>query len=111
MGLDALIGILIAAGALCAVTESVVQMIKMAFKELTPQKTQLLVVGTSVLLAAVLIEPGTGNISMDIGLKVVAGLLASRGANYVHHFADVVKGYASIMKLKGAVADEVKSAK
>jgi len=101
-------GLVATAGA----TEAFVQLIKKAKSDLTAEQDQLLALITAIIIAVatfVFLVPPFAAFGANIVTGVACGVIGSRGSNFVHDFLNIVNGYASVMKLKGSVANQVQN--
>jgi hypothetical protein len=93
--LPALIDGVAAAAGLAVLTEALVQIVKMAAPvSFTKNQDVQLSLVVAICLSLVLVDSVTGVTSQDVVLRVLIGVLASRGSNYLHDLAVVLRSTA-----------------
>lgn len=103
---------LIASGliAIATTTEAMVELLKGTLPPLTAQQDRLLAFVVAMIIGSItfclVIQPFP-TLAYNVATAVVGGVVGSRGSNFVHDFLKIVEGYASVMKLRGQVANEV----
>lgn len=77
----------------------------------TPEQDQLMALAVAIAIAVgtfVWLIPPFASVAANLTAGIIGGAIASRGSNFVHDFLNILEGYASVMKLKGSVANEYK---